>query len=150
MHEKRHERNQYRKHKKQAEPTVFHQNYNDSGIANVHAKMFTKSSSGGSTEMGFIKFNETDNGLKMNVDLIYLRPGTIYTAQIYQCWSCNDTTCCATSPMVIDLPQIKSDNGDRLQQSYIVRGLTATQLNNAQIILIRDGGYKAAWGTLNQ
>ena len=142
MHEKH--------HKNKHEPTVFYQNYDDEGISHVHAKMFTRSSEGGDAEMGFVKFKETNDGLKMMVDLMYLRPGKIYTAQVYQCGACNDATCCATTPMVVDLPQIKSANGDRLQQSYIIRGLTATQLNNAQLVLTRDGGYKAAWGTLNQ
>ena len=81
---------------------------------------------------------------------MYLRPNKVYTAQVYQCGACNDSVCSDTEAMTIDLPQIKSSNGDRLQQSYIIRGLTATQLNNAKIILTRDGGYKAAWGTLNQ
>ncbi len=53
--------------------------------------------------------------------------------------------------MSVDLPKLSVNNaGDRLQQTYIVRGLTATQLNNAKLILTRDGGYKAAWGTLRQ
>ena len=52
--------------------------------------------------------------------------------------------------MSIDLPQIKTNSKERLKQSYIVRGLTASQLNNAKFILTRDGGYKAAWGTLQK
>ena len=98
--------------------------------------------------MGFIYFQETDDGLKMNVDLVYLRPGVSYTALVYQCGACNDSTCCDMSPMNIDLPQIKNGQDNRLQETYIIRGLTAAQLNNAKIILTRDGGYKAAWGTL--
>jgi len=149
--QKHHEQKMHGKqHKNKHEPAVFHQNYNDGGIEKVHAKMYTRSAEGGNKEMGFVKFNETNDGLKMNVDLMYLRPGKIYTAQIYQCGACNDSICCDTEAMSVDLPQIKSAKGDRLQQSYIIRGLTATQLNNAQIVLIRDGGYKAAWGTLNQ
>ena len=53
--------------------------------------------------------------------------------------------------MSVDLPTLKVNNADeRLKQSYIVRGLTAAQLNNAKLVLTRDGGYKAAWGTLKQ
>ncbi len=145
---KHHEQKMHGKHHK--DHPVFHQNYDNGGIEKVHAKMYTRSNAGGESEMGFVKFAETDNGLKMMVDLMYLRPGKVYTAQVYQCGACNDSICCDTEAMSIDLPQIKSTNGDRLQQSYIIRGLTATQLNNAKIILTRDGGYKAAWGTLNQ
>jgi hypothetical protein len=100
--------------------------------------------------MGTIKFKETDAGLKMNVDLVDLRPGKTYTAHVYQCGACNDSTCCDTAPMAVDLPTLRIDHVGRLQQSYIVRGLTAAQLNNARLILTRDGGYKAAWGTLKQ
>ena len=52
--------------------------------------------------------------------------------------------------MAVDLPLLKIDRVGRLQQSYIIRGLTASQLNNAKLVLTRDGGYKAAWGTLKQ
>lgn len=148
---KPHEKHQYKHKNQKPEPIVFHQNYGADDIDDVHAKMFTRSSRGGESEMGFIKFKETNDGLKMKVDLIDLRPGKTYTAQIYQCETCNeDSICCDTEAMSIDLPQIKTDAPGRLQQSYIIRGLTATQLNNAKLILIRDGGYKAAWGTLNQ
>ena len=145
---------QYKKekhHKKyKAEPVIFQQTYTDSDVHHVKANMYTRSVRGGESEMGYIKFKETDDGLKMWVDLIDLRPGKIYTAHVYQCWSCNNDICCNTDAMSIDLPTISIDNTGRLQQSYIVRGLTAKQLNNAKLVLTRDGGYKAAWGTLKQ
>ena len=139
----------HKKHHKK-EPVVFYQNYGADDIDDVHAKMFTRSSNGGESEMGFIKFKETDDGLKMKIDLIDLRPGKSYTAQIYQCGACNDSICCDTEAMSVDLPQIQTNKSGRLQQSYIIRGLTAMQLNNAKLILTRDGGYKAAWGTIKQ
>ena len=140
---------QHKHHHKQAEPIVFYQNYNnDSEISYVKANVYTRSSQGDESEMGSIKFKETNDGLKMSIDLVDLRPGKTYTAHIYQCFGCNDGTCCATSPMAIDLPKIKTSKAERLKESYIIRGLTATQLNNAKLILTRDGGYKAAWGTL--
>lgn len=142
----------HKKHKRHGEqPVIFQQNYNSSDITKVKAKMSTRSDNGGETEMGAIWFKETDDGLKMVVDLIYLRPNKTYTAEIYQCGACNDNTCCAVEAMSVDLPTLQVNNdGERLTQSYIVRGLTATQLNNAKILLKRDGGYKAAWGTLKQ
>ena len=133
-----------------SETIIFYQTYGVSDVDDVQAKMFTRSSRGGESPMGTIKFKETDAGLKMKVDLIDLRPGKTYTANVYQCGVCNDSTCCDMSPMAVDLPQLRIDKVGRLQQSYIVRGLTATQLNNARLILTRDGGYKAAWGTLKQ
>ena len=137
---KHHEQGMHEKHQ--------HQKHNRQG--NAHAKMYTRSANGGNKEMGFVKFNETDEGMKMNVDLMYLRPGKTYTAQMYQCAPCDNSICCNAEAMSVDLPKIKSSNGERLQQSYIIQGLNADQLNNAQFILVRDGGYKAAWGTLNQ
>ena len=133
-----------------SETVVFYQTYEGDDVNNVRANMYTRSSRGGESAMGTIKFKETDSGLKMVVDLIDLRPGKTYTAHVYQCGACNDSTCCDTAPMAIDLPQLKIASAGRLQKSYIIRGLTAAQLNNAKLILTRDGGYKAAWGTLNQ
>lgn len=150
QNQKMHKKHHHNKNMQNSETVIFYQTYEDSDIDNVHGKMFTRSSRGGESEMGIIKFKETNDGLKMNVDLIDLRPGKTYTAQIYQCGACNDSTCCDVSPMSVDLPQIKIAKAGRLQKSYIIRGLTATQLNNARLVLTRDGGYKAAWGTLNQ
>jgi len=144
----KHKKYQYEHKKHDTEPTVFYQKYESDDIHNVRANMNTKSVNGGMAEMGFINFKETDDGLRMDVDLIYLRPGVNYTVLVYQCGACNDSTCCDMFPMNIDLPQIKNNQDNRLQESYIIRGLTAAQLNNAKLILTRDGGYKAAWGIL--
>ena len=151
-HEQHHKNKEHKKHKMhKQEPVVFQQNYKGDDVKKVKANMSTKNSQGGTTEMGTIWFTETDNGLQMNADLMYLRPNKTYTAQIYQCGACNDNTCCAMEAMSVDLPQLKVNNSEeRLQQTYIIRGLTAAQLNNAKLILVRDGGYKAAWGTLKQ
>ena len=149
---KQYDHDQYGKqhHKKHHKTAVFQQNYEGDDVDDVYGKIFTRSVRGGDSEMGYIKFKETEDGLKMKVDLIDLRPGKTYTAQIYQCGNCNDSVCCDTSPMNVDLPLIQTNTGARLQQSYIIRGLTAAQLNNAKIVLTRDGGYKAAWGKLHQ
>ena len=151
-HEQHHKNKEHKKHKMHDErPIVFQQNYTGDDIKKVGANMSTRSSNGGTTEMGTIWFTETPDGLQMNADLMYLRPNKTYTAQIYQCGACNDNTCCAMEAMSVDLPKLSVNNaGDRLQQTYIIRGLTATQLNNAKITLTRDGGYQAAWGTLKQ
>ena len=132
------------------EAVVFYQTYEASDIEDVSAKMYTRSSRGGESKMGTIKFMETNDGLHMKTDLVDLRPGVTYDVHVYQCGACNDSTCCDTAPMAIDLPQLRIDNVGRLQKSYIIRGLTAAQLNNAKLVLTRDGGYKAAWGTLKQ
>ena len=152
-HQEQHKKTR-KKHLKKghgSQPIIFQQNYTGSDVKKVKANMATRSSNGGEAEMGTIWFKETPDGLKMAVDLVYLRPNKTYTAEIYQCGPCNDNTCCAVEAMSVELPQLQVNNADeRLKQSYIIRGLTATQLNNAKLILTRDGGYKAAWGTLKQ
>ncbi len=133
------------------ETVVFYQSYDQSDITRVSAKMYTHSSKGGESKMGYIRFAETDNGLKMSVDLKDLRPGVSYTVKIYQCGSCNnDSMCCDKSSMPIALPQLKIARTGTLEETFIIRGLTAAQLNNAKIYLERDGGYKAAWGTFER
>ena len=133
------------------ETTVFYQTYEEADVNRVHAKMYTRSSHGGESRMGNIKFYETDAGLKMEVDLKDLRPGVDYTVRIYQCGSCNNNSmCCDKSSMSANLPKLTAGASGRLEESFIIRGLTAAQLKNAKIYLERDGGYKAAWGTLEK
>lgn len=133
------------------ETIVFYQTYDQNDVSRVSAKMYTHSRNGGESKMGYIRFAETDKGLKMSVDLKDLRPGVTYTVKIYQCGSCNnDSMCCDKSSMPISLPQLKINHVGTLEETFIVRGLTAAQLNNAKIYLERDGGYKAAWGTFER
>ena len=133
------------------ETTVFYQTYEEADVNRVHAKMYTRSSHGGESRMCNIKFYETDAGLKMEVDLKDLRPGVDYTVRIYQCGSCNNNSmCCDKSSMSVNLPKLTAGASGRLEESFIIRGLTAAQLKNAKIYLERDGGYKAAWGTLEK
>ena len=116
------------------ETVVFYQTYDVNDVDDVVAKMYTRSSRGGESKMGTIKFVETKEGLHMKTDLIDLRPGVTYNVVVYQCGACNDSTCCSMSPMVVDLPTLRIDNAGRLQKSFIIRGLTAAQLNNARLI----------------
>lgn len=133
-----------------AEMVVFYQTYEDADITHVEAKMYTHSSHGGESRMGDIKFMETDAGLKMEVDLKDLRPGKVYTMKIYQCSSCDSGMCCNKMPMQMELPTLSVPKTERLKESFILHGLTAEQLDNAKVYLERDGGYKAAWGTLKK
>ena len=133
------------------ETTVFYQTYEEADVNRVHAKMYTRSSHGGESRMGNIKFYETDAGLKMEVDLKDLRPGVDYTVRIYSFGRCNNNSmCCDKSSMSVNLPKLTAGASGRLEESFIIRGLTAAQLKNAKIYLERDGGYKAAWGTLEK
>ncbi len=131
--------------------TVFYQTYEDADVSRVHAKMYTRSSHGGESRMGYMKFYETNAGLKMEVDLKDLRPGVDYTVRVYQCGSCNNNSmCCDKAPLNVNFPTLSTGASGRLEESFIIRGLTAAQLRNAKVYLERDGGYKAAWGTLEK
>ena len=114
----------------------------------MKAKMYTRSSSGGTSEMGYIKFAPSDNGVNMMVDVTDLRPGKDYTVKIYPCGACSDYSCCATKCMNVTLPVLSIDNPGRLTQTFNISGVNCTDLNNAKIVLLRDGGYKAAWGKI--
>lgn len=134
------------------EKVVYYQTYENADVNRVTAKMFTRSSQGGESKMGHIKFAETDSGLKMDIDLKDLRPGVVYNIKVQQCNVCsgNSNACCGYSTMNMDLPTLRIANAGRLEQTYMLHGITAAQLRNGKILLERDGGYKAAWGTLDQ
>lgn len=142
---------QHKKHVKTAPSIEYYQTYSDADINQVKTTMYTRSSQGGESKMGYIKFTETDSGLKMTIDVQDLRPGVTYTPRIYQCNPCtsNATTCCSHTILSTNLPKLRIDEPGRLEETYMLRGITASQLQNAKIYLERDGGYKAAWGTLD-
>ena len=135
-----------------AETIVVYQTYEDADVNSVYAKMYTHSSNGGESKMGHIKFKDTDNGLKMTVDLKDLRPGVQYNVKIYQCSACyNDANCCNSSKKInLQLPMLQTGESRRLNQTYMIQGVSAAQLNGANIYLERDGGYKAGWDKLEK
>ena len=116
----------------------------ESGI--MKAKMYTRNGRGGKSEMGCIKFISTENGMKMVVDLTDLRPGKDYTVKLYKCAACSHKNCCDTKCMNVKLPILSIENAGRLTKTFDVSGINWDDLNNAKIVLTRDGGYKASWG----
>lgn len=136
----------------ESDTIVVYQTYENADVNSVYAKMYTHSSHGGESKMGHIKFKDTDNGLKMIVDLKDMRPGVQYNVKMYQCSSCyNDAKCCNNSKLLnIKLPMLQTGMSGRLNQTYMIQGLNAEQLEGANIYLERDGGYKAGWGKLEK
>lgn len=110
--------------------------------------IYTRSSRGGVSDMGWIKFAQTDTGMKMMVDLTDLRPGKDYTVKLYKCGTCDGGDCCTKQCIGAKLPMLSIDQPGRLSQTYDVRGVKWQDLINAKIVLTRDGGYKAAWGRI--
>lgn len=115
----------------------------------MKAKMYTRSSKGGVTQMGFVKFFQTDNGVKMSVNVDYLRPKKDYTVKLVKCGVCNDDSCCAKQSMDMNLPTVMLEQQGILKQTFDVRGINWVDLNNAKVIFTRDGEYTAAWGRLH-
>ena len=136
----------------ESDTIVVYQTYENADVNNVYAKMYTHSSRGGESKMGHIKFRDTDNGLKMEVDLKDMRPGVPYAVKLYQCGSCyNDVNCChSANAMDVKMPMLETGLSGKLKQTYMIQGLSAAQLNGANIYLERDGGYKAGWGKLEK
>ena len=136
----------------ESDTIVVYQTYENADVNHVYAKMYTHSSNGGESKMGHIKFKDTDNGLKMIVDLKDLRPGVQYNVKLYQCNSCyDDVKCCNNSKLMnVQLPMLQAGISRHLNQTYMIQGLSAAQLNGANIYLERDGGYKAGWGKLEK
>jgi hypothetical protein len=136
----------------ESDTIIVYQTYEDADVNHLYAKMYTHSSNGGESKMGHIKFKETENGLKMMVDLKDMRPGVQYSVKVYQCSTCyNDARCCNNSKKInVQLPMLQTGMSGRLDQTYMIRGVSAAQLNGANIYLERDGGYKAGWGKLEK
>lgn len=136
----------------ESDTIVVYQTYENADVNHVYAKMYTHSSRGGESKMGHIKFRDTDNGLKMEVDLKDLRAGVPYNVRLYQCSSCyNDAKCCTKAHMMnVNLPMLETGISGHLKQTYMIQGLSAAQLDGANIYLERDGGYKAGWGKLEK
>lgn len=131
------------------ETFVFIEAVEEMDVNKVMAKMYTHSSKGGDVEMGTVSFTPAKGGLKMTVNLSDLRPNVMYNVKVYKCNKCKTGICC-DKPCGANsqLPMISVQSKQPLQTSYLIEGVTLNQLMNSKIYLERDGGYKAAWGTL--
>lgn len=131
------------------ETFVFVETVEEMDVNKVMAKMYTHSSKGGDVEMGTVSFTPAKGGLKMTVNLSYLRPNVMYNVKVYKCNKCKNGMCC-DKPCAANsqLPMISVQSNQPLQTSYMIEGVSLNQLMNSKIYLERDGGYKAAWGML--
>ena len=152
MHHKKVARNAQPVELIESDTIVVYQTYENADVDKVYAKMYTRSSHGGTSHMGHIKFHDTDNGLKMVVDLKDLRPAVPYNVKLYKCGICayDETGCCNKTAVNVKLPMFETGESRRLNQTYMIQGVSAAQLNGAKIYLERDGGYKAGWGVLEK
>ncbi|MBR1379990.1 MAG: hypothetical protein IJ560_00160 [Alphaproteobacteria bacterium] len=138
--------------KPQPKPDMISYQYNrGDNMDSVKAKVYTRSRNGGDSEMGYIKFKDTEDGLKMSADLIDMRPNVEYTVAVRTCGECGTgRICCDDASREMNIGTLRVDERRRMETSRILRdtNMRAEQLRNAKIYLKRDGGYRAAWGTM--
>ena len=119
----------------------------------LHSKIYTRNNHGEATEIGYVKFYDIDQGVKMVVNIDKLRNGIDYTTKIYQCKDAkctNPDTCCMETSMSLEMPLTRQNkNNPMLQETYIINNVNSDQLQGATVFLERDNGYRAAWGFLN-
>ena len=116
----------------------------------LYSKMYTRNNHGEASEIGYVKFYDCDQGVKMVVNVDHLRPNVDYTTKIYQCKDAkctNPDTCCMETSMSLEMPLVRNNKTDAtLQKTFIINNVTTDQLHGATIFFERDNGYRAAWG----
>lgn len=119
----------------------------------IHSKMYTRNNYGEPSEIGYIKFYDINDGVKMVVNVDKLRNGIDYTTKIYQCKDAkctNPDTCCMETYMALEMPLTrKNKNNPMLQETFIINNVTTGQLQGATVFFERNNGYRAAWGFLD-
>ncbi len=142
-------KNHHGKHQPKPDMISYQYNRAENDDNMVKATIYTRSRHGGDCDMGYIKFKNTDNGMKMYANLTDMRPGVDYTVRVHMCSPCGDgNMCCDKTGTTMNLPMLRAGDSRKLETSQMVPNMRAEQLKNAQIYLQRDGGYNAAWGTL--
>ena len=119
----------------------------------IHTKMYTRNNHNEASEIGYVKFYDIGNDVKMVVNVDKLRNGVDYTTKIYQCKDAkctNPDTCCMETYMSLEMPLTrKNKNNPMLQETFIINNMSKNQLQGATIFFERDNGYRAAWGFLD-
>lgn len=108
-------------------------------IQNAHAKIYQ--TYGAKERLGTIKFHEVDAGLTLEIALEHLRPGVEYKLCVH------DRNGKKTG---IELPTIKGTADGKIDNTYIVQGISAAQLVDNKIVLERDGDVKAGAGKVEK
>jgi len=128
----------------------YHQNKQHQRRTKTHSKMYTRNNLGEATEIGYVKFYDVNDGVKMVVNVDKLRNGVDYTTKIYQCKDAkctNPDTCCMETYMSLEMPLTrKNKNNPMLQETFFIKNVNTGQLQGATIFFERDNGYRAAWG----
>ena len=141
--------------------TEYVQTHQNDDVKTVKAKMYQKKLKDGTAdEMGYIKFTETESGLKMVTDLKKVRPDVEYKLYVYDIKGCDksmkdkskDKKKCDKEKKDIDLPELVGDKDGTVKTTFMITGLTAAELEDAKITLVRDDDHgekvKVGWGKI--
>lgn len=119
----------------------------------LHSKMYTRNNQGNATEIGYVKFYDVADGVKMVVNVDKLRNDIDYTTKIYQCTDAkcmNPDTCCMETTMSLEMPLTRKDKKNpMLQETFFIQNVNTNQLQGATVFFERGNGYRAAWGFLD-
>lgn len=119
----------------------------------LHSKMYTRNNHGEATEIGYVKFYDIQDGVKMVVNVDKLRDNMDYTTVISQCKDAKcmtPDTCCTDTYMTMEMPLTRKDKTNpKLQETFFISNVNTNQLRGATIFFERDKGYRAAWGFLD-
>ena len=130
-----------------------HKNQHKKHKTKLYSKMYTRNNHGEPSEIGYVKFYDIDDGVKMVVNVDKLRDDIDYTTKIYQCTDAkctNPDTCCMETTMSLEMPLTRNDKtNSSLQKTFIINNVSTDQLQGATIFFERDKGYRAAWGFLD-
>ena len=135
------------------------QTHQDDDITRVGARMQQRTNG---NRMGSIRFNETESGLQMTVDLRNTRPNTEYRLWVYDLGGCTikefkqdkDSANCEKQKMNVRLPAIQSDADGNIQSTFMLTGVSAAELDNSKLTMTRPDANgnktKVSWGWLKQ
>ena len=130
-----------------------HKKYKQKNANKKYSKMYTRNNMGQASEIGYVKFYDIPQGVKMVVNVDKLRNGVDYTTKIYQCTDAkctNPDTCCMSTTMAVEMPLARSNKSNpMLQETFIIKNVNTDQLEGATIFFERDNGYRAAWGFID-
>ncbi|MFQ6760577.1 MAG: hypothetical protein ACLRFM_04260 [Alphaproteobacteria bacterium] len=151
---KRHNDNEYQDtYVKHGKTACHEKKYYNNRSDKMYSKMFTRNNHGEASEIGYVKFYDIDQGVKMVVNVDHLRDGVDYTTKIYQCKDAkcmNPDTCCRETTMALEMPLTRKNKmSPKLQETFIIKNVNAKQLQGATIFFERDRGYRAAWGFID-
>ena len=151
---KRHNDNEFQEQNTQYnKKNCQHKKYYNNRSDKMYSKMYTRNNHGEASEIGYVKFYDIDQGVKMVVNVDHLRDGVDYTTKIYHCKDArctNPDTCCRETTMALEMPLTRKNKmNPKLQETFIINNVNAKQLQGATIFFERDRGYRAAWGFID-